>query len=129
MKKTSVWHLIIEAWKSMKRECKNKLKCSLCGHNFIGSLTRAIDYLLSISNNKRGGVEGCTNLSSETKVILEKSMKLLKSRRKIKKQKQQIQAEIARPRTSTPIPSFTSNIAASPSHPAKSSNTGMLNSH
>jgi hypothetical protein len=40
------------------------VKGKLCNVEFVGSLTRVMDHLLSISNGKGGGVEGCKNVST-----------------------------------------------------------------
>jgi hypothetical protein len=49
-----------EAWKHVKKE-GNSLIYQLCGHNFSGSLTRAVDHLLGISDGSGGGVEEFLN--------------------------------------------------------------------
>ena len=62
---------IVKAWKRVKKEGKD-LVCPLCGHSLTGSLTRAVDHLLSISNGSGGGVEGCKKISDEQKDAVEK---------------------------------------------------------
>eukprot|EP00253_Pinus_taeda_P032271 PITA_32271 len=48
------------------------LSCQLCGHNFTGTLTRAVDHLLGISNGSGGGVEPCTKITDEQKATVQK---------------------------------------------------------
>ena len=55
-----------------------------------------MDHLLSISNGKGGGVDGCKNVSSELKEILQKDHDKLKNAKQVKENKRQrVQAEIA----------------------------------
>jgi len=85
----------VVAWNFVKKEGKNLL-CQLCGHQFIGSLTRAVDHLLGISNGSGGGVEGCTKISDEQKTTVEKdyfTSKMEKEKRENKRQR--VEREIA----------------------------------
>jgi hypothetical protein len=77
-----------EAWKHVNKE-GNSLLCQLCGHNFSGSLTRAMDHLLGISNGSGGGMEACTKISNEQKDAVEKDYnksKVEKGKRDMKRQ-------------------------------------------
>ena len=81
---------IEEAWKYVEKlEGSNgrHLKCKLCTDEFVGSLTRVMDHLLSISNGKGGGVDGCKNVSSELKEILQKDYDKLKNAKQVKENK------------------------------------------
>jgi hypothetical protein len=102
------------------------VKCRLCNAEFVGSLTKVMDHLLSISNGKGGGVEGCKNVSAELKETLQKDYNGIKKAKKVNENKRQcIQEEIAR--NYNP---FSSGMHATGSsfQPIKSSGTTPLNS-
>jgi hypothetical protein len=63
----------IEGWKHVENldVLGRHLKCRLCNAEFVGSLTRVMGHLLSITNGNEGGVEGCKNVSAELKETLE----------------------------------------------------------
>ena len=54
------------------------LKCKLCNAEFVGSLTRVMDHLFSISVGKGGGVEGCPGVSTELKATLQRDHDIIK---------------------------------------------------
>jgi hypothetical protein len=102
------------------------VKCRLCNVEFVGSLTRVMDHLLSISNGKGGGVEGCKNVSAELKETLQKDYDGIQKAKKVNENKRQrIQKEISR----NYKPCFSGmDATTSSSHPTKSSGTATLNS-
>ena len=59
------------AWTFIQKDGSN-LSCQLCGHNFKGTLTRAVDHLLGITNGSGGGVEACTKIIDEQKAKVDK---------------------------------------------------------
>ena len=66
---------IAEGWKYVDKldgSVGRHLKCKLCNAEFVGSLTRVMDHLLSISAGRGGGVEGCPGVSAELKETLQK---------------------------------------------------------
>ena len=66
---------IAEGWKYVDKLdgfAGRHLKCKLCNFEFVGSLTRVMDHLLSISAGKGRGVEGCPWVSTELKATLQK---------------------------------------------------------
>lgn len=65
------------------------LKCKLCISKFVGSLTRVMDHLLSITNGKGGGVEGCKNVSARLKERLEKDYDKIKKAKQMQENKRQ----------------------------------------
>jgi hypothetical protein len=109
-----------KAWKHVKKE-GNNLLCQLCGHNFSGSLTRAVDHLLGISNGSGGGVEACTKISNEWKDAVQKDYTKSKVEKgKMDMKRQRIEREIAM--------SFSNTIHSSSSFsPAKAGGTKTLN--
>ena len=71
------------------------LKCKLCNAEFVGSLTRVMDHLLSISAGRGGGVEGCSGVSTELKATLQKDYDIIKKIKQTNENKRQrIQAEL-----------------------------------
>ena len=66
---------IAEGWKYVDKLdgfASRHLKCKLCNAEFVGSLTRVMDRLLSISAGRGGGVEGCPGVSAKLKATLQK---------------------------------------------------------
>ena len=85
-----------------------------------------MDHLLSISNGKGGGVEGCKNVSVELKETLQKDYDGIKKSKKVNENKRQrVQKEIA-----ANYNRFSSSIAATGSlaQSIKSSGAATLNS-
>jgi hypothetical protein len=110
-----------ESWKHVKKE-GNTLVCQLCGHNFNGSLTRAVDHLLGISDGSGGGVEGCKKISDEQKNAVEKDYNKSKIEKgKMDMKRQWIEREIAM--TSSNTIHFSSNLGGSSSTPTKAGGT------
>ena len=71
---------IAEGWKYVDKldgSAGRHLKCKLCTE-FVGSLTRVMDHLLSISAGRVGGVEGCPGVSTELKETLQKDYDIIK---------------------------------------------------
>jgi hypothetical protein len=114
-----------EAWKHVKKE-GNSLVCQLCGHNFSGSLTRAVDHLLGISNGSGGGVEACTKISNEQKDAVQKDYNKSKVEKgKLDVKRQRIEREIAMSSSNTIHSS--SNMGGSSYASAKAGGTKTLN--
>jgi len=69
-----------EGWKHVEKldGPGRHLKCRLCNFEFVGSLTRVMDHLLSITNGKGGGVEDCKKVSAKLKETLQKDYDRLK---------------------------------------------------
>jgi hypothetical protein len=119
-----------EGWKHVEKldGPGRHVKCRLCNFEFVGSLTRVMDHLLSITNGKGGGVEGCKNVSAELKETLQKDYDRLKKSKNMQDNKRQrIQSEIALNYSS--FPAFSSSMAAtgSSSQSMKPSGTATLN--
>ena len=87
-----------EGWKYVEKldgPHGRHLKCKLCNNEFFGSLTRAMDHLLSVTNGKGGGVEGCKNVSAELKETLQKDYDNIQKAKKVNENKRQcVQTEI-----------------------------------
>eukprot|EP00253_Pinus_taeda_P024452 PITA_24452 len=115
----------VVAWNFVKKD-GNNLSCQLCGHDFISSLTRAVDHLLSISNGSAGGVEGCTKISNEQKATVEKDYftSKMENEKRVNK-RQRIEREIAMSSSNT-INSI-STIGGSSSTKVKTGGTKTLN--
>lgn len=76
---------VAEGWKYVEKldgVSGRHLKCKLCNDQFVGSLTIVMDHLLSITNGRGGGVEGCKGVSPELKEILEKDYERIKKPRR-----------------------------------------------
>ena len=89
---------IAEGWKYVDKiggSVGRHLKCKLCNAEFVGSLTRVMDHLLSISAGRGGGVEGCTGVSTELKATLQKDYDIIKKIKQTNESKRRrIQAEL-----------------------------------
>ena len=70
-----------------KLDGQRHLKCKLCNIEFVGPLTRVMDHLLSISNGRGGGVEGCKVVSTELKEILQKDYHKIKRAKQVQEKK------------------------------------------
>ena len=82
-----------EAWKHMEKldgPIGRHVKCKLCNIEFVGSLTRVMDHLLSISNGRGGGVEGCKVVSAELKEILQKDYDKRKKAKEVQETKNSV---------------------------------------
>ena len=115
----------VVAWNFVKKD-GNNLSCQLCGHDFTGSLTRAVDHLLSISNGSGGGVEGCTKISDEQKTTVEKdyfTSKMEKEKRENKRQRIEREISMSSSNTFNSI----STIGGSSSTQVKTGGTKILN--
>ena len=87
-----------EGWKYVEKldGSGRHVKCKLCNSHFVGSLTRVMDHLLSISNGTGGGVDGCKGVTAELKEVLENDYQQIKKNKELKDNKRQrIQTEIA----------------------------------
>ena len=120
---------VAEGWKYMEKldgVSGRHLKRRLSNDQFVGSLTRVMDHVLSITNGRGSGVEGCKWVSPELKEILEKDYERIKKAKEVKDNKRQrIQTEIATNYNS----SFSSSMVGigSSSQPKKSSLETTLN--
>ena len=78
-----------EGWKHVEKldGSRNRLKCKLCNLEFVGTLTRVMDHLLSITNGKGGGVVGCPGVSVELKKVLEKDYERIKKAKVVNENK------------------------------------------
>ena len=78
-----------EGWKHVEKldGSGNRLKCKLCNLEFVGTLTRVMDHLLSITNGKGGGVVGCPGVSVELKKVLEKDYERIKKAKAVNENK------------------------------------------
>ena len=89
---------IAEGWKYVDKldgSAGRHLKCKLCNAEFVGSLTRVMDHLLSISAGRGGGVEGCPGVSEELKGTLQKDYDMIKKTQQTNENKRRrIQAEL-----------------------------------
>eukprot|EP01018_Ginkgo_biloba_P026858 Gb_19905 [translate_table: standard] len=85
----------VEEWKHINREFPNKLKCNLCGHHFIGSLTKATHHLLSLTASRGGGVQGYPKITPKIRYALTSGIEASQSEsvKNIAK-KQQLEREI-----------------------------------
>ena len=98
--------------------------------NFFGSLTRVMDHLLSVTNGKGGGVEGCKNVSAELKETLQKDYDNIQKAKKVNENKRQrVQTKIAMNYNSlSELSSSTVGVgSSSQSKISKSSGTATLN--
>ena len=120
-----------EAWKHMEKlDGQRHVKCKLCNIEFVGSLTRVMDHLLSFSNGRGGGVEGCKVVSAELKEILQKDYDKIKRAKQVQEnKKQRVQSEIEMNYRLNPFSSFspTMSTAGSSHQQAKTSGTPTLN--
>ena len=83
---------IAEGWKYLDKldgSAGRHLKCKLCNAEFVGSLTRVMDHLLSISAGRGGGVEGCPKLSTELKATLQRDYDIIKKTKQTNENKRQ----------------------------------------
>ena len=120
-----------EAWKHMEKlDGQRHVKCKLCNIAFVGSLTRVMDHLLSISNGRGGGVEGCKVVSAELKEILQKDYDKIKRAKQVQEnKKQRVQSEIEMNYRLNPFSSFspTMSTAGSSHQRVKTSGTPTVN--
>ena len=88
-----------KGWKYVEKLDKphgRHLKCKLRNNEFFGSLTRVMDHLLSVTNGKGGGVEGCKNVFAKLKETLKKDYDNIQKAKKVNESKRQcVQTEIA----------------------------------
>ena len=120
-----------EGWKHVEKldGLGNHLKRKLYNLEFVGTLTRVMDHLLSITNGKGGGVVGCPGVSAELKTVLEKDYERIKKAKAVNEnKKRRIATEIAM--SYNPFPSFSPNMAnaGSSCQSTKSFGTATLNS-
>ena len=84
---------IAEGWKYVDKldgSVGRHLKCKLCNAEFVGSLTRGMDHLLSISAGRGGGVEGCPRVSQELKETLQKDYDMIKKTQQTNENKRRL---------------------------------------
>jgi hypothetical protein len=77
----------IEAWKHVDKLNGfngRHLKFRLCNVEFVGSLTRPMDHLLSISNGRGGGVKSYKNVSAKLEETLQKNFDGIKKAKKVR---------------------------------------------
>eukprot|EP00253_Pinus_taeda_P014305 PITA_14305 len=123
-----------EGWKYVEKldgPHGRHLKCKLCNNEYFGSLTRVMDHLLSVTNGKGGGVEGCKNVSAELKETLQKDYDNIQKAKKVNENKRQrVQTEITMNYNSfSALSSSTVGVGiSSQSKIGKSSGTTTLNS-